>query len=367
MAPGAAAAAAAAARGAAAAAAAAETAPPGAAAALAAAAALPGLKREQVARAVAGLIKHAAAAADAAVGRLFEEDELIYVTLALKRSPHPSGPHKVKPIRLPLPHPLMTTEGAEVALFVKDSKGEGHKAAKARLAKFTGRGGVNKVIGLSKLRSKYESHEAKRQLCGLFDIFLADERILPSLPKLIGKSFFKKRKTPIPVDITAANFPEQVKRAVEQSTFMAPPAGSCVTVRAARCGMGAAAATENVLAVIAAAAGRVPKKWANVQAVYVKTSESVALPVYQVLPDKPLRIDGGGEAGAGGEADGSGSEEEEDEEQPAAAAPKRGGGGGATGKAKPKAAAAAAAKGSKPPAAVGGARKPQPAGKRRVR
>jgi len=30
-----------------------------------------------------------------------------------------------------------------------------------------------------------------RQLCKMFDIFLADDRILPSLPKLIGKSFFR--------------------------------------------------------------------------------------------------------------------------------------------------------------------------------
>lgn len=42
------------------------------------------------------------------------------------------------------------------------------------------------VVGLSKLRTKYESHEAKRQLCNSFDLFLADERVLPSLPKLLG-------------------------------------------------------------------------------------------------------------------------------------------------------------------------------------
>ena len=67
----------------------------------------------------------------------------------------------------------------------RDPAGEGHKAAKERvrqekLAK------VAKVIGLSKLRSKYESHEAKRNLCAQYDIFLADDRIIPLLPKLIG-------------------------------------------------------------------------------------------------------------------------------------------------------------------------------------
>lgn len=46
--------------------------------------------------------------------------------------------------------------------------------------------GVAKVVGLSKLRTKYESHEAKRQLCSSYDLFLADERVLPSLPKLLG-------------------------------------------------------------------------------------------------------------------------------------------------------------------------------------
>lgn len=64
--------------------------------------------------------------------------------------------------------------------------GEGHKAAKEQLA-LQANTGVAKVVGLSKLRRKYEAHEAKRQLCSQFDLFLADDRILPSLPKLIGK------------------------------------------------------------------------------------------------------------------------------------------------------------------------------------
>ena len=34
--------------------------------------------------------------------------------------------------------------------------------------------------------TKYESFEAKRKLCNSYDLFLADERVLPSLPKLIG-------------------------------------------------------------------------------------------------------------------------------------------------------------------------------------
>ena len=49
--------------------------------------------------------------------------------------------------------------------------------------------GVAKVIGVSKLKGKYEPFEAKRQLCNSYDLFLADDRVVPSLPKLIGDCF----------------------------------------------------------------------------------------------------------------------------------------------------------------------------------
>lgn len=65
--------------------------------------------------------------------------------------------------------------------------GEGHKAAKLRV-KQQKVAGVAKVIGVSKLKGKYEPFEAKRQLCNSYDLFIADDRIVPSLPKLIGRT-----------------------------------------------------------------------------------------------------------------------------------------------------------------------------------
>jgi len=52
----------------------------------------------------------------------------------------------------------------------------------------------NKVIGVTKLKKKYKPYEAKRQLCNSYDIFLSDDRVIPILPKLIGKSFYEKKK-----------------------------------------------------------------------------------------------------------------------------------------------------------------------------
>lgn len=31
-----------------------------------------------------------------------------------------------------------------------------------------------------------QAHEAKRKLCSEYDLFVADERVLPQLPKLLG-------------------------------------------------------------------------------------------------------------------------------------------------------------------------------------
>ena len=64
--------------------------------------------------------------------------------------------------------------------------GEGHKAAKKRVRQEK-IAGVSKVIGISKLRTKFEPFEAKRTLCNSFDLFVADDRVIPSLPKLLGE------------------------------------------------------------------------------------------------------------------------------------------------------------------------------------
>lgn len=138
--------------------------------------------------------------------------QVFFLQLALRTMPLRT--RKDKPVPLPLPHPLVSPEDAAICLFVKDHKGEGHKEGKAMVARYERKGGVAKVVGLSKLRTKYESHEAKRELCKLYDLFLADDRILPSLPKLIGKSFFKRKKQPIPVDIRVKDFPGQVRARV---------------------------------------------------------------------------------------------------------------------------------------------------------
>lgn len=176
-------------------------------------------------------------------------------------------------------------------MIVRDHAGEGHKAAKA-LLRARPIPGVAKVVGLSKLKTKYESYEAKRKLCASYDMFLADDRILPSLPKALGKSFFRKKKQPVPVRLSGADWAPRV-RAVFDSTFVHWSGGTSVTVRIARRSFDEDDVVENALATLRAALKRVPKGWKGVRAVYLKSLDSVALPVYQASfeDDKAFKID----------------------------------------------------------------------------
>jgi hypothetical protein len=106
--------------------------------------------------------------------------------------------------------------------------------------------GVQKVIGLSKLRTKYESHEKRRQLAGSYDLFMADDRVLPSLAKALGKSFFKKKKQPVPVRLAGRDWGTSVQRACE-ATYLFMSGGNSLSLKVARTGQSGGECVENVL------------------------------------------------------------------------------------------------------------------------
>jgi len=144
--------------------------------------------------------------------------------------------------------------------------------------------GVQKVIGVQKLKANYFPYEAKRQLCNQYDLFLADERIIAVLPKLLGKSFFKKKKQPIPVKLNAnGDWETQIKRALK-STYTFIKGGNTLNVRAARSSQDEDDIVDNIMAAVQNTALHVPQKWNNVQSIYLKTDESVALPIYTSMP-----------------------------------------------------------------------------------
>eukprot|EP00245_Coleochaete_scutata_P004883 TRINITY_DN17943_c0_g1_i1.p1 TRINITY_DN17943_c0_g1~~TRINITY_DN17943_c0_g1_i1.p1 ORF type:complete len:334 (-),score=89.98 TRINITY_DN17943_c0_g1_i1:25-1026(-) len=245
------------------------------------------LSKDQVEKAVSALQKWIAGERASGRPKLFDDGELLYLVVSLKKIPERA---KTNPYAIDIPHPLCPTDGSkEICLFVKDKDGEGHRAAKEKIASIGKGCGVTKVIGVSKLRTKYIPHEAKRKLCGSYDIFLTDDRILPLLPKLLGKTFFKKKKHPIPVKLSNSDWASQIKQACN-STFLYISTGSCCTVKVALADWSTEEVVANIMAAAAGIATHVPKKWNNIQSMYLRTAESASLPIYASLPDGPSKI-----------------------------------------------------------------------------
>jgi hypothetical protein len=135
------------------------------------------LDREQLTRAVHALLTHVER--ENAQG-LLDGEAPINVLFSTKQVPKAVGKATAsKPVPLPLPHPFVSLETADICLFTTDPQRE----FKDKLAE---QGLRAKVIGVSKLKKKYHPYEAKRELCAAYDIFLADARILPMLPPLLG-------------------------------------------------------------------------------------------------------------------------------------------------------------------------------------
>jgi ribosome biogenesis protein UTP30 len=209
-----------------------------------------------------------------------EADDFIHLTVSLKKT---QPVRKDKPVRIPLNHALYSLDEMESCLIVKDQAGEGKKAAKARIEE-SNILGVSKVLGVSNIRKKFATHEQKRQLCRDYPLFLADTRILPLLPKLLGKTFFKKKKTPVPVELrgSTAKWKQNIQDAIT-STYAHLSGGSCFTIRIAKPNEHS---QKQVLENLVSTVERLSElenigKWKNIQSLFLKTTSSVSLPIYQ--------------------------------------------------------------------------------------
>ena len=200
---------------------------------------------------------------------LIDEAETISLIVTMFKTPEHG---KNKGIPITIPHTLHPVDETRVCIFVKD---DAVKPVKERLEGEL-QLGVDKVMSLTKLRTRFSDHQKRRQLCGGYDLFLADDRILPMLTKALGREFFKHKKQPRPIKVLRKNLQGQIAKA-RDSTRLYLGWGSCSAVRAARTDMTAAQIAANLSSVLAGVARSVPKGWKGIQALHIKTPTSVCL------------------------------------------------------------------------------------------
>ncbi|KAJ1704399.1 hypothetical protein LUZ63_004178 [Rhynchospora breviuscula] len=195
-------------------------------------------------------------------------DNFIYLILSLVTTPH-NG--RLLSFRFPLPHSLFSS----ICIFTNNPQIQTQPLDPSPT-----------ILSLADLRSLYSSRESLVDLSNSFDLFLADRKIAARLPSLLGDAFYSKKKKkrrskePVPINLSSPVWPDKA-REILGSTRLEMEGGHCKGVRVGRVSMERKQVVENVAAAIEAAVRCVPKKWHNIRSIHIKSTESVALPIYK--------------------------------------------------------------------------------------
>jgi len=115
------------------------------------------------------------------------KDQHIWLNVTVKQIP---AHHKLKPVKIPIVHPLVDPRTTSVCLITKDPQRQYKDLLETHNIKF-----ISRVVGLEKLKGKFKAFEARRMLLKENGLFLADDRIIPLLPKLLGSKWFEAKKS----------------------------------------------------------------------------------------------------------------------------------------------------------------------------
>ena len=187
----------------------------------------------------------------------------------------------LKPLAIPLPHSPFPSTATAIVIT-----GDPHDKY---VEKCRSNPRVQIVLGMGALRKTYNSYEQLRRLRD-GDIIgeepalvLADEKIVVSLPRILGKAFYRTpRATPIAVKLAPANIEKVIDDAFKK-TYVRKNSGNCVAVRVGFAGMSVEELVENCVAVWNRCVSfkRLVRDGVDgVRAGYVKSGSSVALPVW---------------------------------------------------------------------------------------
>ncbi|SPO23086.1 related to UTP30 - subunit of U3-containing 90S pre-ribosome [Ustilago trichophora] len=212
---------------------------------------------------------------DGPSGNLRDPSNTVYLQVSINTL---SPTSHVKPVRINLPHALHTPGEISTCLLVKDPQREYKDLLVQHGIKC-----ISRVVGVTKLKGKFKPFDARRALVQDHDLFLADDRIVPTLPNLCGKVFFDAKKNPITVSINKQNgdaLKKELEAAIKATTFLQNK-GSCHSIKIGYIAKHSAEElTENLMAALPAVLSRVKGGWENVHNIDVKTGNSAALPVW---------------------------------------------------------------------------------------
>ncbi|CAO3646768.1 unnamed protein product [Cunninghamella blakesleeana] len=191
-----------------------------------------------------------------------------------------------KPVLIPIRHPIQSV-GTQRCLITKDPQQTYKDLLISQKVK-----GIHKVIGITKFRKNHSSKSAKKELMDQFDIFLADQRLKPILPKILGKEFYINRCEPMYIKINGTDIQKQVLSTIH-STYMNFKKGDCYAIKISTTEQTERQAYENIIESIKTIVAELPGGVDNLRSLHIKTSNSTSLPIYEQTNDNHYNDDNG--------------------------------------------------------------------------
>jgi len=210
-----------------------------------------------------------------------------------------------KKVATKVPNSLIT-EDTEICLFVKDvHKGADDQEDKRDyepsvrffkdMVSTAGIKGVEEFIPLIRLKREFREFETKRKLCDSYDLFLCDDRVAKFLPKLLGKTFYQKKKMPINVKLDAKHVKSSFHRVLNSVHGLITGAGSSQSMTVSHSGLTAEQTAANIIEVVKRLVTIIPGGWTNLRNLYITTTNTTSVPIFvstesanlvQLSPDK---------------------------------------------------------------------------------
>ncbi|XP_029660234.1 ribosomal L1 domain-containing protein CG13096-like [Formica exsecta] len=202
-------------------------------------------------------------------------------------------------MRILLPHSIVAPND-EIALFVCDLERGRRKDYELTVEHYKnlldehGCTRVNEIIPINRVKTEFDQFELKKKLVGSYDHFLVDGRIAGFMSHLLGKHFIKRRKLPTSIRMDSKDLKHEIDYALRKTSMHLHSNGDTHLVQIGNTSMSEKEIMTNILATCKDLEMHYPGKWANIRALRLKSTTSLALPFYMTLRSKntidPLTI-----------------------------------------------------------------------------
>ena len=184
----------------------------------------------------------------------------------------------IRPVRVKIPNSLFNPDGEDhsVCLFCRSAD----KAMLEAALEEKPIDGVNAVVSIDQVKKNFKAFKERKELFSKYSHFICDNRIFSQLINLLGKVFSRRNNHPIPIDITnMAKFESAVLKSIHNSTYL-HLSGQTLSVRMGLTSMAVSDVVANVQEGIRVAVDKIGCGWGGVLSVYIKSSDSPALPLH---------------------------------------------------------------------------------------